>query len=153
MAIHAKHLARNQLDQLLQEFTRLKAIQRPIRGWIRAIRDALGMSGAQLGQRLGMTRQGVVELEKSEVSGAASIKTMQKAAEALDCIFVYALVPRNSLQATVEQQARKVAQQQLDYTAHTMRLEDQLPTDAEQQAAFENLVQELVRTTPKSLWD
>jgi len=153
MAINTKTLARNQLDKRFQELAVLKTIQRPVRGWVRAIRDALGMSGAQLGRRLGMTQQGVAELEKSEVSGAVSIKTMQKAAEALDCMFVYALVPRESLEATVTEQARKLAQREQAYASHSMALEDQLPPADEQRAALDAAVAELVRDMPKSLWD
>jgi len=153
MAIGTKNLARNQLDKRFLQLAELKTVHRPVRGWVRAIRDALNMSGMQLGKRLGISQQGVAELEKSEVAGSVSIKTMQKAAEALDCIFVYAVVPRESLSATVERQARKVVEKQQAYTSHSMMLEDQVPAEEERQALFDDAVAEIVRTSPKTLWD
>ncbi len=153
MAINTKSLARNQLDKRMLKLAELKSIQRPPRGWVRAIRDAMGMSGAQLCRRLGMTQQGVAELEKSEASGAASIRTMQKAAEALNCTFVYALIPRESLEATVTEQARKLAQKRQEYASHSMILEDQLPSSDERQTALDAAVAELVRDMPRNLWD
>lgn len=153
MAISTKNLARKQLDKHFLQLVELKMIQRPMRGWVRAIRDALNMSGLQLSKRLSMSKQGVGELEKSEVAGSISIKTMQKAAEALDCVFVYALVPRESLSAIVEKQARKVVEKQQAYISHSMMLEDQMPPEEDRQASFDDAVAELVRTSPKTLWD
>jgi predicted DNA-binding mobile mystery protein A len=153
MTISTKTLARNQLDKRFLQLAELKMIQRPMRGWVRAIRDALNIGGAQLSKRLSMSQQGVAELEKSEVAGSVSIKTMQKAAEALDCVFVYAVVPRESLSATVERRARKVVEKQQAYTSHSMMLEDQVSSEEERQAAFDDAVAELVRTSPKTLWD
>jgi len=152
MSMSTRNLARNQLDKRFLQLAELKTVHRPVRGWVRAIRDALNMSGIQLGKRLGMSQQGVAELEKSEVSGSVSIKTIQKAAEAMDCIFVYAVVPRESLSATVERQARMVVEKQQAYTSHSMMLEDQVPSEEERQASFDDAVAELVRTSPKSLW-
>jgi len=152
MSMSTRNLARNQLDKRFLQLAELKIVHRPVRGWVRAIRDALNMSGIQLGKRLGMSQQGVAELEKSEVSGSVSIKTIQKAAEAMDCIFVYAVVPRESLSATVERQARMVVEKQQAYTSHSMMLEDQVPSEEERQASFDDAVAELVRTSPKSLW-
>jgi hypothetical protein len=71
----------------------------------------------------------------------------------MDCVLVYAVVPRDSLAATVERQARKVAEEQHAYTAHTMLLEDQLPPAEARKAGLDAAVAELVRTMPKNLWD
>jgi len=148
-----KTIALKQMDKTLTEFKPLLSLQKPARGWLRAIRDALGMSGPQLAKRMGMSKQGVAELEKSELSGSVSLNTLQKAAEALDCAFVYAVVPRDSLQALVEQQARKLVEQEQAYTAHLMLLENQLPQPEERKEAFDVAVAEIVRKMPKNLWD
>jgi len=148
-----KAMAMQQLDKQLMALKDLLSIQSPSRGWLRAIRDALGMSGPQMARRMAVTKQRISVLEQAEVNGAATLNSMRQAAKALDCVFIYAVVPRNSLQSTVEQQARKLAEKQQAYTSHTMLLEDQLPSAEERQAALDAAVAELVRTMPKSLWD
>ena len=74
---------------------------RPRGGWVRAVRDALGMNTRQLAQRLGVTHNAVVDLERSEVAGVAKLEALRRADEALDCDLVYALVPRTTLEDTV----------------------------------------------------
>ncbi len=148
-----KAMAMQQLDKQLMNLKNLLSIQPPSRGWLRAIRDALGMSGPQMARRMAVTKQRISVLEQAEVNDAATLNSMRQAAEALDCVFVYAVVPRHSLQSTVQQQAQKLAEKQQAYTSHTMLLEDQLPSTEERQAALDAAVAELVRTMPKSLWD
>ena len=65
----------------------------PPEGWLRTMRKALGMSGAQLARKMGVTRALISQAESNEVSGGVTIKTMQKMAEAMGCRFVYAVLP------------------------------------------------------------
>ncbi len=111
------------------------------------------MSTPQLAKRLGVSKQRVSALEKAEVDGSATINSLRKAAEALDCTLVYVILPRDSLDAIIEKQARKVAARQHAYATHTMSLEGQSPSEREQQEALDAAVAELVRTSPKELWD
>ncbi|MBU4237075.1 MAG: mobile mystery protein A, partial [Proteobacteria bacterium] len=114
---------------------------------------ALGMSGKQLAQRLHVSQPRVYKLEQSEPSGALTLKTMRQVAEALDCVFVYALVPRSTLEETVRAQARVVAAERLQRVSHTMLLEAQGLSTKEQQASLDGAIEELARETPKDLWD
>ena len=123
----------------------------PPKGWIRAIRDALGMSGAQLGRRMGVKAQSVADIEKSEVSGTIQLKTLRRVAEALDCVVVYALVPRSSLNDMVQRKARKVASQELDRVAHTMDLEAQGLLQGEREEQIEAYVHNHLRE--RDLWE
>lgn len=97
----------------------------PPKGWVRAIRDAIGMTGGQLGRRLGMTAQAVMSLERSEASGKIQLNTLRRAAEAMDCVLVYALVPNTSLTEMVDRRARELALRALRRVSHSMALEDQ----------------------------
>ena len=54
-----RRIARQRLDERLSAFKPESRFAVPPKGWIRAIRDALGMHAFQLGKRLGMTQQGV----------------------------------------------------------------------------------------------
>jgi len=148
-----KQIARRQLDATLALFAPAKGVQPPAKGWIRAVREALGMSGRQLARRLKVSQPRVHRLEQDEPSGAVTLRTMRQVAEALDCTFVYALVPRSSLEETVKNQARLVAAERLQRVAHTMLLEAQGLSAEEQQASLTDAIEELARETPKDLWD
>lgn len=148
-----KQIARRQFDATLAKFGGVKNVQPPAKGWIRAVREALGMSGKQLARRLQVSQPRVFKLEQDEPTGAVTLKTMQQAAEALDCVFVYALVPRSSLEETVRTQARLVAAERLQRVSHTMLLEAQTLSPEEQQDSLDAAIEELVRETPRDLWD
>jgi predicted DNA-binding mobile mystery protein A len=128
-------------------------MQRPVKGWIRAVREALGISGTQLAQRLKVSQPRIPKLEHDELSGAVTLKTMRQVAESLDCVFVYALVPRTSLEGMVREQARKVAAERLQRVSHTMRLEAQELADEEQRAVLDAAVEDMVREMPRDLWE
>lgn len=120
-----RNRARERLDSKLASIKPIERFAMPPKGWVRAIRDAIGMTGAQLARRLGMTAQGIVSLERSEASGKIQLNTLRRAAEAMDCILVYALVPKTSLTEMVDHRARDIALRALRRVSHSMALEDQ----------------------------
>jgi predicted DNA-binding mobile mystery protein A len=144
------------IRHLDSRFTALRPLAdspRPPKGWLRAIRDALGMTSAQLAQRLGIAQPSVVELEQSEARGTITLKTLERMAEALGCRLVYALVPLQPLSEIVQSRASEVADRKLASVAQTMRLEDQAVHDALNQRELKRqLVEELLRR-PARLWD
>lgn len=142
-----------QLDTALMAYSALKSAPAPLRGWIKAIRTALGMSGKQFAARLGVSQPRVGILERDEVSGVVSLNTMRKAAEALDCVFVYAIVPRASLAESVGKAAAALARERLRGVSHTMMLEGQQLSRPEMDKVSEAAVDELVNAMPKQLWD
>src|SRR5262245_27487517 len=105
----ARKRARERLDQRLLALKPEDRFRSPPKGWNRAIRDAIGMTGVQLAARLGGRPQTVEAIEKSEASGSIQLSTLRRAAEAMDCTLVYALVPNSSLENAVRQRARKIA--------------------------------------------
>ena len=148
-----KLIARQQLDKTLSCYVTAKQTPLPVKGWIRAIREAMGMSGKQLACRLNVSQPRIPKLEQDEVAGVVSLKTMRQAAEAMDCVFVYAIVPRTSLEETVRVQARKVAEARMQRVSHSMLLEAQNLSSEEQRASLDAAVEELVREMPKDLWE
>ncbi len=144
-------------EQLDKRFARMRPLTTeaalPSRGWIRAIREALGMTTGQLAKRLGVHQPRVVELERGEATGNITIKSLQRAAEALGCRLVYTLVPEEPLTDTIRKRASVVAGRQLASVQQTMRLEAQEVTDKGQlQEAQQKLVANLLRR-PARLWD
>ena len=126
--------ARNSLDQRLQVFQPADQHHPPMKGWIRALRDSLGLSAAQLGKRLGVRSQSIDDLEKSEAAGTISLDALARVGQAMDCTLVYALVPNTSLEAMVQKRAEALAMAAISGVAHTMALEDQqvsTPVDAQ----------------------
>jgi len=139
MQARHKLIIRQQLDKTLAGL-KAENTQVPVKGWIRAIREALGMTGKQLAHRLKVSQPRIPRLEQDELAGSVTIKTMQQAAEALDCTFVYALVPRTSLEDTLRGQARMVAQDRIERVAHSMLLEAQSLSAEEQQNRLSRLL-------------
>src|SRR5271154_4280249 len=100
------------LDNRFTSLRPLAKSARPPKGWLRAIRNALGMTTAQFARRLGVSQPRIVELEQSEASGSVTLNTLQRAAGALGCRLVYVLVPERPLAETVHEQAAKLADRQ-----------------------------------------
>lgn len=151
MAFLRNSTPRTRLDQRFSGMRPESRYRPPPKGWIRAIRDALGMSGAQLGRRLGMKAQSIADIEKSEVSGTVQLRTLRKVAEALDCVVIYALVPKSSLEKTVQARAREIAGKELDRVAHTMELEAQGLSPAERAEQVEAYMRDHLRG--RDLWE
>jgi hypothetical protein len=117
--------SRNHLDGRLKSLGRLRAFDSPSKGWLRAIRNALGITAEQLATRMGIKQPTVSGIERSEADGTISLNTLEKAAQAMGCRLVYALVPEHGLEATVRSRALEVAKRRLARVNHTMGLEDQ----------------------------
>jgi predicted DNA-binding mobile mystery protein A len=145
-----RNRARDRLDSKLASIKPIDRFATPPKGWIRAIRDAIGMTGAQLGKRLGMTPQGVVSLERSEASGTIQLNTLRRTAEAMDCVLVYALVPKTSLTEMVDCRAREIAARALGRVSHSMALEDQ-QIDRDLERRIQNYIETAVRD--RDLWE
>ncbi len=143
-------IIREQLDKTLKQFVHLAAANRPIKGWIRAIRTALGMNMQQLADRIGVHKSRIPRIEQDEVAGNLTIKTLQKAAEGLDCVFLYGFVPRESLENTVHQQAYLKATKDFNKLMHTMDLEAQSIPDSQRQKLFEQMLNDHLNSP--NLW-
>lgn len=118
-------LQRQQLDSEFKGRRSLKQRESEKQSWIKVIRTAIGMTTKQLGKRLQMTEQGVSDLERREANETITLGTLRKAANALNAELVVAVIPRESLEAMVHEQARSKAMDERNRVAHTMRLESQ----------------------------
>jgi predicted DNA-binding mobile mystery protein A len=118
--------SRSQLDERFRELGTAKRYTPPIRGWIKALRETLGMSTAQLAKRLEVKQPSLVALEQSEAKGTIELATLRRVAEALDCTLVYALVPNKPLETTLRDRARAFWRRAP--VEHSMLLDDQKVT-------------------------
>lgn len=140
---------RKRLDRKLVPLRPIERFVPPPSGWIRSIRDALGMTGAQLAKRMTITAQSVVGLEQSEASGSIRLASLRKAAAALECDLVYALVPRGELDHIVERRARAIAITALDCAANPSPEIDEFADD-ETEERIERYVASTLRD--RDLW-
>lgn len=141
-----------QLDIKLDEWRQAKTLFQPKNGWISTIRKALGMTTKQLADRLGVNRSRVIKIESDENREALTMKTLIVAANALECDFVYALVPRKSLQAMLSHQAQQVAKKHVEHVAHNMLLEKQELSAEQNKEHIEHLKEKLLKSAYKKLW-
>ena len=121
-------------------------------GWVRSIRNALGMTATALGRRLGMTSGGVRKLEDAEADEAITLSTLRKLADALDCELRYVLVPRKPLQAQLNERARELAKKRLRLVEQTMSLEDQAVVGDAKELQVDLLAQSLLNGPRRDFW-
>src|ERR1700679_2626224 len=143
-----RRLRSKQLDRALARL-RSATSPRPPKGWIRAIREALGLSPADLAARMKTNRSLIVQQEKAEADDRITLKSLRAFANALDCDLVYAFVPRaGNLQDLVDARARAAAKTNVLRVEHSMALENQASGNLEQaiEAEAERLTRKRKRT-------
>lgn len=142
--------SRSRLDERLAQFGPAERFRVPVRGWGRAVREALGMSTAQLAKRLGVRQPSVVNLEQSEQRGSIELATLRRIAAALDCTLVYALVPNKPLDTTIRERARAFLRRRRPPVEHSMLLEDQQVRKKDGNVLVDDVIRE---TNPRLFWD
>jgi predicted DNA-binding mobile mystery protein A len=143
-----------QLNEKIDQLTGLQHVIVPPIGWIKAIRNGIGMTMEQLGKKLSITKQGVMDIEKREKEGAITIKSMQEIAKAMDMKLVYGFVPNEGdLEQMIETRAIEMAKKIVERTSNTMKLEDQANSKERIEKAIKERASEIINNTPKILWD
>jgi len=138
------------------KFTKIRKIlpfmEKPTKGWIRAIRNSLGMSTTFLAKQLGISPIRVLAIENSEACLELKLSTLNRVAQALNCRFVYILIPEQNFEEMLEIRAEEIAKTILARTKRTMALEGQECSEEENEKQFKILKQELLQSSPKKLW-
>ena len=152
MIMPSQDIARKNLERRFAPL-RKADLMPPARGWLRAIREALGVTTKQLGSRLGVVPSRITALEKAEVTGGTTLRSLREAAEAMDCVLVYAIVPKRPIDELLRARASARADEELSRISHTMRLEDQAIDAADHKAERERLIQSYMTSSLRTLWD
>jgi len=142
----------SQVQEKLNQFIPLLKRSAPRNGWIKTIRNALGLSTALLAKRLNCSKSNVSSIEEREQKGTITIETLDKVAKALNCKFVYCLVPIIPLDQQLEDRARLLAKKRILAINYSMQLEQQELNTKQLQQQEDALVQELLQGNPKQLW-
>ena len=146
-----RSLPLRQLDKTLTPWRSLSR-SRPNGGWLRAVRQALGMTTRQLAKSVGVTQAAVVDAERTEAKGDITVATLRRYAAALGCELNYALVPKRSLQEIVEERADGIARDQVSRVRHSMALEDQATNKENLERDIEELRRKLLDGKRSRLW-
>jgi predicted DNA-binding mobile mystery protein A len=95
MRVNERECLRQEMDEALLPFRLVRKRKGSAKkGWVKSIRQAIGMPVDELARRMGVCRWEIVRLEKSEESQRIMLSTLHRAAEGLGCELVYALVPK-----------------------------------------------------------
>ena len=121
--------------------------------WIEVIRQALGMTQAQLARRLGIQPQSLHNLEKNELSQSISVGSLKKVANALHCQIYIAFIPEKAIEKIVQEKALQIATKIIMDTAHTMDLEKQAPTERFLKKQIKEVAEELIKNADKRIWE
>jgi predicted DNA-binding mobile mystery protein A len=148
-----KTIARQQYQRIVDNVASNAALQTPPEGWLRTVRNALGMSGSQLAKKMGVSRARIAQVEQAELRGGVTLKSMQATAEAMGCRFVYAIVPPERVEDVIMAQARKKATAVVGTASKHMALESQtLPNDKMAQEV-ERLTREIAQEMSPDFWN
>ncbi|MGH7543785.1 MAG: mobile mystery protein A [Gemmatimonadota bacterium] len=145
-------LKTRQLSTRLSQLVPLASVQVPRAGWIRTIRQALGLTAQDLSERIGVTRPAITHLEKAEQEGRITLNKLREVARALDCTLLYALVPNESIETVLDRRARIIAEKRMGRVWHSMLLEGQEISEEEKERQITDLVSELRSRSPRDLW-
>lgn len=140
-------------DKVNQAYTRFSDFSMPPNGWLRMVRNALGMSGTQLANRLGVTKARISKAEQDELTGSVTLKTMQNMASTMNCRFVYALVPENEIETIIKKRAFDKARKQIKSASTQMALEAQALDDKQLAFAVDELASKIIEKMPADLWN
>jgi predicted DNA-binding mobile mystery protein A len=143
-----------QLEEVLKPYRKLADLAVPKRGWVHAVKEALGMSNRQLAKRVGVkASQSVEDMQEYEVTGTIKLQTLRKLANALECDLVYGLVPRKPLEEIRRDRAASVARRLLKRVSHSMNLEGQGVNKRMEENELNRRIEKLLMGNPKDLWD
>jgi predicted DNA-binding mobile mystery protein A len=133
-----RDLRLKQLTTVLAAFDKAKQTPRPQRGWLHAVRQALGMSRQQAAESIRVTQQSITDFERAEANDRITLRSLRRVAEAMGCELVYAIVPKSgTIVDLAEKRARDEASKRVRSVEHTMALEDQASGNVDEAIAEE----------------
>jgi predicted DNA-binding mobile mystery protein A len=141
-----------QTEERLVPWGRMQTTDAPHGGWLRAIREALGMSAAQLARRMGVSQQSIAKLERNEATSKITLESLERVAHALGCRVTYAIVPEKPLAKMRRERALVLADSLIKPVAHSMKLEGQSVSEKETRRQRKELAEEFLRGSPRKLW-
>ncbi|WP_217277290.1 XRE family transcriptional regulator [Pedobacter foliorum] len=108
----------------------------------------------QLGNKLSVTKQGILDIEKREKDGSITLKSLRELGRVLDMELVYGFVPKDgSLEALIEKKALELASKIVLHTSNTTKSEDQENSKERIEKAIQERAEDIKNKMPKILWN
>jgi len=143
-----------QVDAKISQLIKAENFVMPPSGWVFSIRQALGMSMRQLGNKMGITPQSVKEIEEREKNGTVTVKVLRQFGQALELKLIYGFIPPDgSIEKIIERRAMELAIEIVNRTSTSMNLEDQENKPDRLRKAVKEKAEEIKLQMPKYLWD
>jgi len=146
-------LRTRQLDHTFDRLSPLRSVDRPRKGWLKAIREALGMTLEQAAERLEVTKSMVSKYERAELDETITLATLRRVASALDAELMYTVLPRKSIEELRRERALTAARRRVQSVHQSMALEDQAVSAEERERQIAELADELLKERPRTIWD
>lgn len=146
-------LRKMRAKQIETQLKGLSKLNPPEIGWVKTIRETLGMNTRQLGKRCNVSSERIIRIESDEIEGRTTLATLDKIAQAMNCRLVYAIVPNDGMIEFIEKTAEDKAKTQLQQTSHHMALEDQEISIESMKEQIHFLKEELLKNNIKHIWD
>lgn len=125
----------------------------PPGGWLKTVRQALGMKTAQAAKRAGLSEQDVLRIEAQACDNSAQFEEVKRLADAIGCDVVWGLVPKQSLKEALRNQARCVAEKRIISMVEMMAAHGH-PVAAHEVVRYIDEFSEILLTElPHTLWD
>jgi predicted DNA-binding mobile mystery protein A len=136
----SKHVIKDKIRRIILEDLESKApvladarsaATVPARGWLRAVREAVGLTQLDVASKVGIKRQSYAQLENAEERASISIASLRRAAEAMDCELMYCVIPREASARSYARlaQVHDPMSRHQSATDQSMRLEGQAGSD------------------------
>ena len=142
---------RAELAQTARAFPRMNPDLVPRAGWLREIRDALGISQSQLAARAGISRATVQQMERAEGRRRITLASLDRLSQAMGCQVAFAIVPKaGTLQDVRARQALARAEVLLKEKLEPSAYADLKPRELARR--HERLAAKLLRGSRRKLW-
>jgi predicted DNA-binding mobile mystery protein A len=140
---YTNELSLSQFERRFESLRLLKDKAAVREGWIKFMRQALGLTLNDLAKLVSLSRISIVKAEQREIEGKVTLSTLKKMAEAMDCDFIYSFVPKKDLKSIIHDQAILKATEILKSADHHMKLESQ-GVEGDKQERIERLARSLI---------
>ena len=153
VVMNIKSLVIKQYQEIIDKATQqIKKLKTPPEGWLRTNRKALQMPAKIIMKKAGIKTSELYRIEKAEVEGTLTLNKLKEAANAMDCDFHYAIVPRGEIKTLIENKARRHAVTLLNSANVHMQLESQGTTAEQIELQVDQVTEQLIKEMPEWFW-
>jgi predicted DNA-binding mobile mystery protein A len=135
----------------LQAQSRDRSVELSHTDWIRALRNYLRMTQAELAQRSHIPQSHLAQIESGKID--LQVGTLKKIFEGLSCDLVIQPLPRKPLSEVLRGRAQSIALKRLKQVMGTMALENQAPEKEMFKRLLEKRTDDVLNDPRERLWN